>query len=59
MYLLWLFEWGFRTFGYPLLREEISVQGLYTNGTTPGVIGAPFITILLLILFILSLLKRN
>ena len=32
MYLLWLFEWAFRTFGYPLIREEIAVQGLYTNG---------------------------
>ena len=59
MYLLWLFEWGFRTLGYPLLREEIAVQGLYTNGMTPGTVGAPFITILLLILFSLSLLKRN
>jgi hypothetical protein len=59
IYLLWLFEWGFRTFGYPLLKEEIAVQGLYTNGMTPGTVGAPFITILLLILFSLSLLKRN
>ena len=59
MYLLWLIEWSFRTFGYALLREEIAVQGLYTSGVTPGAIGAPFITILLLILLSLSLLKRN
>jgi hypothetical protein len=36
MYLLWLFEWSFRTFGYPLIREDIAVQGIYTVGATPG-----------------------
>ena len=59
MYLLWLFEWAFRTFGYPLIREEIAVQGLYTNGMTPGSVGAPYISIVLLILFGLSIFKNN
>ena len=58
MYLIWLFEWSFRTFGYPLIRDEIAVQGLYTNGITPGVSFAPYATILLIILFGLSLLKK-
>jgi hypothetical protein len=59
MYLLWLFEWSFRTFGYPLIREDIALQGIYTVGVTPGVVGAPFITFILVILFILSLIQKN
>ena len=59
MYLLWLFEWSFRTFGYPLIREDIALQGIYTVGVTPGVVGAPFITFILAILFILSLIQKK
>ena len=59
MYLLWLFEWVFRTFGYPLIREEIAVQGLYTYGMTPGSVGAPYISIILLVLFGLSIFKNE
>ena len=59
MYLLWLFEWAFRTFGYPLIREEIAVQGLYTNGMTPGSVGAPYVSIILLVLFGLSIFKNK
>jgi|TARA_B100000470_G_C19611806_1_gene311393 hypothetical protein len=59
MYLIWLFEWSFRTFGYPLIRDEIAVQGLYTNGITPGTSFAPYTTILLIILFGLSLLQKK
>ena len=59
MYLLWLFEWGFRTFGYPLIREEITIQGTYTLGATPGEVGAPYATFLLIILFSLSLIQKK
>ena len=59
MYLLWLFEWAFRTFGYPLIREEIAVQGLYTYGMTPGSVGAPYVSIVLLVLFGLSIFKNK
>ena len=59
MYLLWLFELSFRTFGYPLIREDIALQGIYTVGVTPGVVGAPFITFILVILFILSLIQKK
>ena len=59
MYLLWLFEWAFRTFGYPLIREEIAVQGLYTYGMTPGSVGAPYVSIILLVLFGLSIFKNK
>ena len=59
MYLLWLFEWGFRTFGYPLIREDITIQGIYTLGATPGEVGAPYATFLLIILFSLSLVQKN
>jgi hypothetical protein len=59
MYLLWLFEWGFRTFGYPLIREDITIQGIYTLGATPGEVGAPYATFLLIILFSLSLVQKK
>ncbi len=59
MYLFWLFEWAFRTLVYPLIREDIAVQGIYTVGGTPGVDWAPYITILLIILFGLSLLQKK
>lgn len=59
MYLFWLFEWGFRTLVYPLIREDIAVQGIYTVGGTPGVDWAPYTTILLIILFGLSLLQKK
>ena len=59
MYLLWLFEWGFRTFGYPLIREDITIQGIYTLGATPGAVGAPYATFLLIILFSLSLIQKK
>ncbi len=59
MYLLWLGEWGFRTFGYTMLREDIAVQGIYTVGITPGASGAPYATIILIILFSLSLLQKK
>ena len=59
MYLIWIFEWGFRTFGYPLIRDQIAVQELYTNGITPGVSYAPYATLLLIILFGLSILDRK
>jgi hypothetical protein len=59
MYLLWLFEWGFRTFGYPLIREDITIQGIYTLGATPGGVGAPYATFLLIILFSLSLIQKK
>ena len=59
MYLLWLFEWSFRAFGYPLIREDITIQGIYTVGATPGEVGAPFAAFLLMILFSLSLIQKK
>jgi hypothetical protein len=59
MYLFWLFEWSFRTFGYPLMREDIVIQGIYTVGATPGAAWAPYVTFVLIILFSLSLIQKN
>ena len=59
MYLLWLFEWSFRTFGYSLIREDIAVQGIYTIGATPGAVGAPYVAFILIIFFSLSLMQKN
>ena len=59
MYIFWLFEWSFRLFGYPLIREEIAVQGLYTANITPGVYYAPLAALILIISFGLSILDRK
>jgi hypothetical protein len=59
MYIFWLFEWGFRLFGYPLIKEEIAIQGLYTTNISPGVYYAPLATLILIILFGLSILDRK
>jgi hypothetical protein len=59
MYIFWLFEWGFRLFGYPLIREEIAIQGLYITNITPGVYYAPLAALILIILFGLSILDRK
>mgnify|MGYP006110242627 CR=1 FL=1 len=59
MYIFWLFEWSFRLFGYPLIREEIAVQGLYTTNITPGVYYAPLAALILIISFGLSILERK
>ena len=59
MYIFWLFEWSFRLFGYPLIREEIAVQGLYTTNITPGVYYAPLAALILIISFGLSILDRK
>ena len=59
MYLLWLFEWSFRAFGYPLISEVITIQCIYTVVATPGEVGAPFAAFLLMILFSLSLIQKK
>ena len=59
MYLFWLVEWGYRTIGYSLTREEIAIQGIYTNSITPGIVMAPYVLLLLIILFALSLKSKN
>ena len=59
LYLFWLFEWSFRLFGYSVIREPIAVQGVYTLDVTPGIAFAPYVSLLLIILFSLSLLEKK
>ena len=59
MYLFCLFEWSFRLFGYSVIRESIAVQGVYTVDVTPGIALAPYVSLLLIILFSLSLLEKK
>jgi|TARA_A200000159_G_C7053139_1_gene227073 hypothetical protein len=54
-----MFEWGFRVFGYPLIREEIAIQGIYTSGVTPGVSYAFVPALIVIILFGLSILDKK
>ena len=59
MYLLWILEWGIRTFLYPVMSGDLTASIIYSDGVTPGAVGAPYVTVLLLIFFVLSLKKRN
>lgn len=59
MYLLWVFEWGIRTFLYPLMLGNLTASIIYSDGVTPGAVGAPYVTVLLLIFFVLSLKEKN
>ena len=55
MYLLWIVEWGTRL----LLTIFNSIPAEYYTSLPPGVVGAPFSTILLIVLFIFSLKEPN
>ena len=57
MYLFWILEWGVRVFYYPNFKQSID-PNLYTTGLTPGAEGAPYVFIMLLVLFLLSI-KTN
>ena len=58
MYVFWLVEWSVRAFLYPLTEKSVAVYGAYTSGITPGAVGAPFVTILLVAFLILSLREK-
>ena len=57
MILIFALEWWIRTF-YSLMGMP-SIIPEYTDGVTPGAVGAPFAGILLLIMFALSLRSKN
>jgi hypothetical protein len=42
-----------------VIREPIAVQGVYTVDVTPGIALAPYVSLLLIILFSLSLLEKK
>jgi len=54
MYLFWILEWGVRVFYYPNFKQNFD-PNLYTTGLPPGVEGAPYAFIMLLVLFLLSI----
>jgi len=52
MFVLWLLEWFLR----PLLVGKLHPLGeQYFTGTTPGIIGTPYVVIFLIVMLILSL----
>ena len=55
MYLFWIIEWGTRF----LFSTFNSIPAEYYTSPPPGVVGAPFSTILLIVLFIFSLKQPN
>jgi hypothetical protein len=57
MILIFALEWWIRTF-YSLMGMPSIIAG-YTDGVTPGAVGAPFAGILLLIMLALSLRSKN
>lgn len=48
-----------KTFLYPLIGRATVDTGIYSTGNTPGVEGAPYVTILLVIFLILSLREKS
>ena len=56
MYVIWLLEWILRLFVVGALHP---LGPVYQDGVTPGVVTAPYIALLLLIFFVLSLLKSK
>jgi hypothetical protein len=59
MYVFWLIEWSGRLFLYPLLGKSALASGIYSSGNTPGVEGAPYVTVLLILLLLLSMREQN
>ena len=59
MLVFWLIEWSGRLFLYPLIGRATVDSGIYSTGNTPGVEGAPYVTILLVIFLILSLREKK
>ena len=59
MLVFWLIEWSGRLFLYPLIGKATLESGIYSNANTPGVEGAPYVTILLVIFLILSLREKK
>ena len=59
MYLFWLIEWSGRLFLYPLLGKSVLASGIYSSGNTPGVEGAPYVTVLLILLLLLSMREQK
>ncbi len=55
MILAFLVEWSVRVFNSsPIVNDPI-----YSDGITPGMVYAPYMTLFLLFLFIFSLVKKN
>ena len=59
MYVFWLIDWSGRLFLYPLIERNPLATGIYTTGNTPGVEGAPYATLLLVIFLLLSLREKS
>jgi hypothetical protein len=54
-----LIEWSGRIFLYPLLGKSALASGIYSSGNTPGVEGAPYVTVLLILLLLLSMREQK
>jgi hypothetical protein len=59
MYVFWLIDWSGRLFLYPLIERNTLATGIYTTGNTPGVEGAPYATLLLVIFLLLSIREKT
>tara|TARA_Y100000817_G_C16347566_1_gene320072 strand:- start:79 stop:420 length:342 start_codon:yes stop_codon:yes gene_type:complete len=53
--LAFLIEWSVRVF----TSSAVVNNPIYSDGITPGMVYAPYMTLFLLILFIFSLIKKN
>lgn len=58
LYTLWFTEWSVRTFYYSQVMG-IADMSAYKTGVTPGAVGAPYLFVVLLIFFLLSIRTRK
>lgn len=54
LYILWLLEWLTRIFFYPQIFSRVDTN-LYKTGITPGTEFAPYLGVILVIFFLLSI----
>ena len=59
MNVFWIIDWGQRIFIYPIIREDITSIGIYTNDITPGIDLAPYVFVTLVLMFLISVANRK
>ena len=59
MYILFISEWFIRLVFYPMIGLGLANNEIYSNGSTPGSDLAPFVVIVLFVLFFFSMKQSN
>ena len=59
MSVFWVLDWGQRLFLYPLIREDITSIGEYTQDITPGVDLALLPFVIAVVIFLISIANKR